>query len=162
MNIATGLREIKRVKGEIARWTARFAQSNVFSDNEPRAYVSDEAAERLTILRQEIVRLKSQVAIANATNSISIGGARITLAEAIFRLAEIKGSITMYSTMPALAAPTTVTTTERYTSDGIQDVEVTQYCTYTIRQKDELVLELENRFRELNAVLEAANHRIEI
>ena len=170
MNVSQALRRISQIKGSIGKWTARRAEAVQWNQTtgEP-AYSFGECQENLVGaagLRSELVTLRTKLAIANATNTITLpNGDVVTLTEATIALSEIKSEIAALSTLRTNAQKEwTVQTTGRYNraTGDYEQVDVPHWCSFTTRERDARVEELTQQFQETNAILEAANHRVEV
>lgn len=167
MNVSQALRRISQIKGSIGKWTARRNESVQWNaaTGQP-AYPFAECQENLSDLRSELVTLRTKLAIANATSTITLpNGDVVTLTEATIALSEIKSEIAALSGLRTNAQKEwTVQTTGRYSraTGDYEQVDVPHWCSFTTRERDARVEELTQQFQETNAILEAANHRVEV
>jgi hypothetical protein len=121
MNIAQGLKEKNRIVGRIAELEKKIIKNNKYQSNRPP--VDDVAIlfERLQLEKASLVRLKQQLAVANA-------GISAELAD----LAETKGMIKFLETIPTGVCGYPVQTHD-YATNRLVDSEYT--IEYTFDQK---------------------------
>ena len=163
MNVSQALRRISQVRGSLSKWTARRSEAVQWSVKSPPAYPFDECQESLSTLRGELVDLRTRLTIANANNTITLpDGTKISLSEATIALSEIKGEITALTGLRTKAQESWMVDDIVYHDGKHETVEVEHQCAFTTRQRDERVEELTNQFQTTNALLEAANHRVEV
>jgi hypothetical protein len=163
MNISQALRRIKQIKGEISSWSTRLATSVQWEGDNKPAYSLEECQAALDERRTELVSLRTRVALANATNFIEPAGiGRISLTESTIRLSEIKSEIAEQAQLRTHASAEWTTEREKYQGGNYITVEQQNHCDWTTRQRDEHVASLNEKFQSINALLEAANHTVEV
>ena len=122
MNIAQGLKEKNRITGRIAELEKKISRNNKFHSNRPPVDNVAELFERLTLEKASLVRLKHQLAVANA-------GISNELAD----LAETKGMIKFLETLPTGVSGYPVQTHD-YTTNRVIDSDYT--IEYSLDQKN--------------------------
>lgn len=159
MKLNEALREIARLKGQLAQWDQRLREAAAaYKSTAPPAYTYDEVVKQRSLCVANLINLKARVAHTNAKTKIQCVDKTITLIEAILLLAELKNEIALYNALPNHATHDLVMQETTYISGQLQYVEVSKFAALTTREKDELVSTLEDNFAELNAIVEAANH----
>ena len=121
MNIAQGLKEKNRIAGRIAELEKKIVKNNKFQSNRPPVDNVQELFERLQSEKASLVRIKQQLAVANA-------GIAAELAD----LAETKGMIKFLETIPTGVSGYHVQTHD-YATNRLVDSEYT--IEYTFDQK---------------------------
>jgi hypothetical protein len=121
MNIAQGLKEKNRIAGRIAELEKKIVKNNKFHSNRPPVDDVNELFKRLTLEKASLVRLKEQLAVANA-------GISNELAD----LAETKGMIKFLESLPTGVSGYPVQTHD-YATNRLIDSEYT--IEYTLDQK---------------------------
>lgn len=160
MNISEALRKIKKLKGELAIETKRMQETCSWLETKPE-YDFLESEKKVVELKSKLVDLESKVALANATTKVKIGGADVSLAWVIRSLQEIKSSIALYEGL--LIRNDKQVEKERvydenYEKFSIEKIEKQWSSAVSVRQRDEHVASLKQKFEDFNAVLEKANH----
>ncbi len=122
MNIAQGLKEKNRIAGRIAELEKKISRNNKFHSNRPPVDNVAELFERLTLEKSSLIRLKHQLAVANA-------GISNELAD----LAETKGMIKFLETLPTGVSGYPVQTHD-YTTNRVIDSDYT--IEYSLDQKN--------------------------
>jgi len=121
MNIAQGLKEKNRIAGRIAELERKIVKSNKYQSNRPPVDDVNELFGRLTLEKASLVRLKNQLAVANAG-----------IAETLADLAETKGMIKFLESLPTGVSGYPVQTHD-YNTNRLVDSEYT--IEYKIDQK---------------------------
>lgn len=159
------LRRIAALKFDLATWTTRLPNSAKYVKDSSRAYTYEEIIANIKRLKEELIAAKTAQAIINATTIIkyhdtSVGSdtISITIAEAVLRLAELKDSITLYSKLVTQSAPSEIVQTQTYINNTYVMIPTEYLCVCTTRERDNILLDLRERFAALNAAVEAANH----
>lgn len=160
-SIAAALRRLAVVKGRLGEALTRASSVFAVRSDEQPAFEFKALSEEADGLREELIRLKAAIASANATARIEHNGKTMLLAEAILRLAEIKGEI---GWLKGLAVRTGVETIRErvYDSKLRETVEEKHELMWTsaFSETDKLVKirSLEDEFQALNLAVETANH----
>jgi hypothetical protein len=166
MNISQALRRISVIKGQLATTATRFASSVTWIDDAKPTYSLAECDVAWARLVGEQTSLEAAVAIANATNKITYRGQEFTLAFAVKQLAVFKAKIALLRTLncQATAERTDVTRDTEYVNGNYVTVtrEKKVHCAFTERERDTSVQVAQTDFDELNALVEAANHTIQV
>lgn len=164
LTIAQALRRIKDIKGRVAKH-GHNAQASVThrADNSP-AYVFSAEWEKATALVDEMIDLQTRVSIANSRAMVDWEGKTRTLTWCTKKLAEIKGAIAWHEGLTVRAQEkTTEETYEWAQAQNARARVVVEYTCHLPEQKrDERVRALQDKFNELNDVVERMNHRTEV
>jgi hypothetical protein len=121
MNIAQGLKEKNRIAGRIAELEKKIVKNNKFQSNRPPVDNTQELFERLQLEKASLVRLKQQLAVANAG-----------IASELADLSETKGMIKFLETIPSGVSGYPVQVHD-YATNRLVDSEYT--IEYTFDQK---------------------------
>lgn len=122
MNISQALKEKNRIAGRIAELEKKIVKNNKFHSHRPPVDDVNELFKRLTLEKASLVRLKEQLAVANA-------GISNELAD----LAETKGMIKFLESLPTGVSGYPVQTHD-YATNRLIDSEYT--IEYTLDQKN--------------------------
>jgi len=122
MNIAQGLKEKNRIAGRIAELEKKIVKNNRYQSNRPPVDDVDELFGRLTLEKASLVRLKNQLAVANA----GISGELADLAETKGMIKFLEGLQTGVSGYPIQ--------THDYNTNRLVDSEFT--VEYALDQKE--------------------------
>lgn len=162
LTIAQSLRRIKKSKGKMAELTARAAGVVSYEAGKPPNFDFRKLRGDIACVREELVTLEAAVARANATTSIEVDGSRMTIAEAIRRLQELKAEMAW---LPLLALRCGV---EKSYDDidydpntGRQMRKLREVVYASALTEPERVAEIEtlrDRFERINDAVERANH----
>ena len=166
MTIAQALRRIKKLKGHFAETQARASLSVVWQEGTvEHAFPFNQCIEEMRKTREELIRLRSAVTVANATNSIEYGGQTLPLCLAIKKLEEIKSEISFLQSLKVRASEKEVeTTTEwKYADDLFEkriavEKKTSFQCFLPEAKRAAQVTALQDEFERLNDLLESANH----
>lgn len=161
--ISSGLRRCKQLAGEVALADGHAQVAVQYTENSEPAYTFSESMEKRSELVKELVTLRTQIAVANATTKLNDGS---TLTSAIQRLAQLKSDISFVKGLSSLTKERTENVsweTNYELTDNVgrpTRVKVTTItvCKLTERQRDDMVAKLQNEFSELNAEVEHLNH----
>ncbi|MCZ2224265.1 MAG: DIP1984 family protein [Chitinophagales bacterium] len=161
MNISEALRRIKKLKGVVAQESGRMKTSVSHLENEPPAFDFKESLLAYEKAKSELVSLEGRLAKTNGVTTIDFGGKKVSLAEAIRQLQELRGDITLFK---ELVLRNSVEKTKESSYD--EDKEKYVYTTVTQkwvsaiseREREEAVNNLETKFEALNNAVEKANH----
>lgn len=163
MNITGALRKIARIKGMISEIDAQVRASACCEDDKPPAFELAELLPRRSRLVDEIVNLKSRLALANC-KTFTYKGSTYTGTEARRRLDELTAFIALMSALPIRDRVRDVVK-ERVTEwDDIQEKNITRtvekvwVSAMSKRDLSKLVEESRAQFDELNFALETFNH----
>lgn len=158
LTIARALRSAKKLAGVIAERQSRLKAAASWREGQPTAFnFADTLAEHDAAV-DELVCLRSRMALANASTTLEHHGRELTLAEAIRRTEELKGRA-------ALFAALTLTAGERrevveYDERGRPVYEtVRQVAVWTEAERAARVEAIRAELEELVDAIEEANHR---
>lgn len=160
MTIASALRRIKRLKGDMDALAQRAASAVSHLKDAAPAFPFKETRSLLNATRAELIQLRAAVARANATTTVEWSGKPIALAEAIGQLQEIKAEISWLRGL-TIREGTTRSSEWDYDDMGrrsrrVEEVTYVTNLTEVARAKE--LQGLADRFEQLNARVEAANH----
>ena len=167
MNINQALRRISTIKGQLATWQQRLRTSIVWREDEQApAWKLDECKEQLVKLTTEQLKLEAAVARANALSEVEFAGEKLTLAGAVRRLAALKSEISLFSSLPSeKEAEHTITEKENVYINGDvarEEKKIKVFCALPERERAEHVEKAKELFDGLNAVVESANHTVQV
>jgi hypothetical protein len=161
MNIAQGLKRTKRLKGQMNELTKR-AVSVVShrADKEPPFDFAETLETRETV-RKELISLTARISLANATAIIVVDGKEIHLVEGVKMLQELKDEIDFLKTLPLRDE------TEREPESVYDDNtgryvqryrEIKWVSAMTEKERAEKIQSLQDRFEEVNGIVDSANY----
>ena len=159
------LRRIAAIKGDIARWTALYRTSNVWSENTPRpAYREGEVRAELDAATEALIKYKTALAVVNATTWIKLPGTgrETPLVEAIFRLAENKSRQTTLEALDTRSDKESTVDQRGYVGDKIETVKVKVHSALTTRERDDQLRALRAEFAAINALIERTNNTVTV
>jgi len=164
LTISQALRKIKDLKGKIARHSQNATSCVTHRTDDPPAYQFGAEWEKATVLVDEMLDLQTRVALANAGATFDYDGKTRTLTWATRKLVEIKGAIAWHQGLVVRAREKT--TEESYdwvhkVGGGPERVRVAveHTCHLPEAERAARVQALENKFVELNDLVETMNHR---
>lgn len=170
LTIAQALRRIKKLKGQIAEHEQRAKAGVSYDTSKVPAFRFQEAVDAMLSLQDEMVALESKVAVANATNTVSIPGdgktgsalaVQVNLALAIRTLQELKGRIAFLKGLNLKNETVKDRQTEWDDTEMKQITHVTEttfVSDLSEKDRDQQVKALQDRFEVLNNAVENANH----
>ncbi len=164
--IAQGLRRAKKLKGLLVEAQNRATGATSWVAGKKPVFDFAEQRAQRAALQDEIVRIETAVAVANATNTITVGGQTMTLARAIRTLQEVKADLAW---LPQLNLRAGLEESTEYVYD--EDVPLRRKTVKTSVTYEAVMDEparvgqiqaLRDRFEAINDALETANHRTRI
>jgi len=161
MTIAQALRRIKKLKGQIAEHDQRAKAGVSYDQTKVPAFRFKEAVDAMFTIQDEVVALDSRVAIANAGNYIQDGDQRVSLAQAIRTLQELKGRIAFLKGLHLRNETVKDRQTEWDDTEMKQLTRVTEttfVSDLSEKDRDQQVKVFQDRFEVLNNAVEDANH----
>jgi len=163
ITIAQALRRVKKLKGFIAEHRARaVAGVSYISDKVPAFRFADEVA-AMSELTKELIDLEARIATANATATIKDGEDEMTLSKAIRTLQELKGVISFYQLLnlrDGIEKNRESTWDDDLGKKITRVEEILWVCDLSEAERDRNVKSLQDRFEQLNNLVEDANHQI--
>jgi hypothetical protein len=163
MNITGALRKIARIKGMISEIDAQVRASACFEEDKPPPFELQELIPRRQRLVDELIELKSKLALANC-KTFSFKGSTYTGTEARRRLDELTAFIALMNALPIRDRVRDVVKERATEWDDIQEKNITRtvekvwVSAMSKRDLSKLVEESRARFDELNLALETFNH----
>lgn len=181
LSIAQGLREVKKLKGELGKQKGRVQNALVYVKGEEPPFAFTEAMEKLNAARRSLIKISTEIAVSNAVTAIAVGSDqtnKITIAQALREMAEIKDEISWHKGFFNLQKEKE-TKTEREVATGEVElisqgpnrqiqrpikkiVEITTISNITIAESAARIEELQERFEKINIAVEQANHSTQI
>lgn len=162
MTISMALRRIKSLKGRMGELSGRAAACVSYKIETPPVFDFDETLQALSGVREEMVQIEASVARANANTTVDWADRKVTLAEAIRRLQELKGQIDWHQKLGIREGaentfePDYDEQTGRSTHRKVTIVWVAKLSEKSRVQK---IDSLKEEFETLNTLVESANHR---
>jgi len=159
MTISQALRRIKKLKGQLGEHRAR-AQTAVthLIDQEP-AYLFVTSREQATGVLEELLKLQTATAIANAKTAIEWEGKSVPLALAVRTLRELAAEIDWVKKLPVKAQDKTVEHERDHDGEKWVNTAKQFICHLPEAKRAELASELQERFDKLNDIVETTNHK---
>jgi hypothetical protein len=165
MTVSQGLRAVADLKGRIKKHKEH-AQGAVTWDAENiPAFMFSTELEGAEKARDEMLRLQTAIAVANATTEIEWQGKKVLVAWAVRQLEEIKGQLKWLDELEPLALDqpevTTNVTQERYADGRYVSVNVIskRVCALPKAKRFAAHQAMQEEFNRLNDVVEASNHQ---
>ena len=163
LTVAQALRRIKKLKGLVSDHQTKATNGvSYVSDKVPAFRFADELLSATEAVN-EMVDLESRVAVANATAQLQEGDKSLTLAKAIRTLQEIKGQITFYRGLDLRSGleKTRESNWDDNSDKAISRIVETLYISdLTEQDRDSRIKVLQDRFEDLNNLVEDANHKV--
>lgn len=157
---AKALRLIKSLKGKLAELTQKALRNCSWEEGKEPEFQFLDVAEEREKLTGQLVRLKSALAESNATSTVDFEGEEVSVQQAIFTLAELKGEISFYQSLH-LRRDTEEENKRVMGPEGAEYVVVEHIFTsvYTESDREEIVAALKERIETLNDLIETHNHQ---
>lgn len=153
MNIAQGLRLVKKLKGKMAELQTRATSVVSWKEGAALDYNFNDVLAELAVVRSDLIATESAIAVANATTMCG----EVTLAGAIRTLQELKSEIAFFRSLNL--------------TYGMKDEVLEEHDeeTYRTRRKTVVVSyqsamtkpQRNNRLESLQADFDALNNRVE-
>lgn len=162
LTIGQGLRRIKKLKGLLSEAQTRASQSTSWVEGKEPVFKFEEQRKLRSEHRDEVVRLETAIARANAVTQIEVGERKLFLAGAIREIQELKGDLTWLATLNLRSG---VEETTEYVYDEVKERNLpkTKSVTYkaVMSEPDRVkeVQSLRDQLERLNDAVETANHR---
>jgi hypothetical protein len=163
MTLSQALRRIKKIKGDLAENLARSLPSVTWKVGDDPAFNFNTLVEDSNKLRLELCRLKAAVAVTNATTFEMDGDRKISLAEAVVILSEMKAELKHLEDLKIYVRNQKLVSDEERTWDDFANKHITKkvqwQCALPEAERVARVNEVKARFEALNDAVESANHR---
>lgn len=162
--IAQGLRRIKDLQGMIAKLDSKIVASARWSKDDEPSYKFDDLVTDRAAVENELTGLRTRIAIANATNEVTIGDKSMLLVSAVHQQTELKGRIALFSKVPVLPRNEVTVKTNDFAYDEAtgRNVRVLSESTtcvaMTERERSTKIDELQAELRLIDEALQDANH----
>lgn len=159
ISISQALRQAAKLKSQISEARSRAAMSLNFVSGEAPPFDFLEQTDNASLLQDKLIKLKANIATANATTTITYNDVTITLTEAVAMLQELKGEIAWLKTLPVKPAMTTNSATRCWSDELDKYVEKSvQYtCVLPEAHRAEAIDLLQDKFDTINALIEEKN-----
>lgn len=160
LTISQALRRIKKLKGELAEYTARATASVAYQANREPAFKFGECMEKAETSRQELLSLQARLAETNATTLVKFDGKEFSLSFATRQLEEFKGQIKFIEGLPVRDHAKSYEDTFDY-NDDMKRVKISNEwrCELPKSQQAEAIKKFKEKFDTLNDAVETTNHR---
>jgi len=157
ITIARALREVKKLKGRVSELTLRLQSTTSWKKEKAPDFTFAAVQEQRTVAVNELMKLKTAICVANATNALTFEGRSMTLAEAILQMGELKSDLSLVSSLNLKRGEES-----EHGYDDLTGRSVIQKITYesvmSEPERVEKVEALRKRIETLNDALEEANH----
>lgn len=163
MTIAQALRKVKQLKGLIAESEQRAKAGVSYNTEKMPAFSYADSVKDMISYQDEMIVLEAKIAVANATNFLTFGDKKISLALAIRTMQEVKGRISFYR---SLTLRNEVVKDRSQEWDDVEMkhinrvVETTYRSDLSEKERDAEVKLLQSKFDTINNMVENANHTI--
>lgn len=159
LTISQGLRQAKKLKGQLAELQNRAFTSVSYKASQKPAFDFADTLAKLESVRAELVSLETRIALANARATVQCDGADVPLVQAVRQLQELKGSIAWLKTLPSRAQTDTTEDEWDFTDDGKRTkLPVPWKCDLPEADRAAKAEALQAKFDALNDAVERANH----
>lgn len=153
MKLATALTKLKNLKSKVARAEAYINACVVQYEDKPSEYNYQEEVQTRTNLENEIMQLKTNIQLTNATTTATFNGANVSLAGLILLNARLRTELSFWNKMLKHTTETGSLYSER-TKDHITKVYAEGFDKKVVRQTIDT---LEKQKEMLESVLANAN-----
>jgi|SRR5208337_4548956 len=162
LTISQALRRIKKLKGQIGEHRQR-AQNSVthLADQQP-AYLFTTCREQAAVALEEMLKLQTAIAQANAKTIIDWDSKNIPLALAVRTLRELAAEIDWVKKLPVKAQDKTVETEREHDGEKWVNIAKQFTCHLPEAKRADMAAELQDRFDKLNDIVETTNHKTAI
>lgn len=160
ISIARAQRLISRIEGDVAKLAQRLETVVSYREDRRPEFRFEDTLEAWSAAKERLVRLKAARMSANVSTMIEYHGRELSLAEAVIRLAELKGEKALFKGLSIRTGSERVDDS-RYSEDGRYlpaHREVSWLSGMSELGRDRRLTEIQDAFDELNGIVEAANH----
>ncbi len=159
ISIAKALRTRKQLKGQISDLSKRATGCATWIEGASRDFDFTIVDLDRKAKIDELVRLETAIAVANATATVTWQGRAMPLTEVIRRQEELKGEIVYVTSLSTRRGPERQHTGE-YSADRQPVMVTVNWCSaYSEPERVLHLASLRAQCEELNELLEEANHR---
>lgn len=163
LTISQAMRVLKRLRGELAIAQQRMPASSSWQKGKEPEYKFGEITGERDRLSREVTSLHSRILRTNAATRLQDGDEEIYVSEAILRLAEIKGEISLLSGLNLRRGEVEREPVLNYHGDVVVNQPPLVFeSAMSERERDEKVKELKAHFEHLNDEVEKANHVVTV
>jgi len=159
MTISQALRRIKKLKGQLGEYRMRAHNAVTHLADQQPAYLFGASREQATTVLEELLKLQTATAIANAKTSIEWEGKSIPLAHAVRTLRELAAEIDWVKKLPVRAQEVTVEYERDHDGEKWVNTQKKFTCWLPEAKRADLANELQERFDKLNDIVETTNHK---
>ncbi|GEM_PF-1750851 len=163
--LTAALRRVSELKGEIKEHGERASGAVSYVQGAEPVFRFEEEFALRAQAQEELIRLEAAVTRSNALTMISCGDRKVSIAEAIRRLQELKGDIAFWSALRVREGREQRRESEYDEASGrnvFRTTEVLHISAVGERARVAKVAELRKQFQSLNNAVEASNHRAKV
>lgn len=159
MTISQALRHAKKLKGRISDARDRAQKAVTHPADEKPAFDFRATMERADSLSDELAELEGRLALANAREFVDFRGRSMSLCHAVRALQELRGRIAWVKTLAVQATSEYSVTDSEWSDEHERTVRrrVDWKCHLPEAERARLADDLQDRFDELNALVERRN-----
>jgi len=165
LTIAQALRRTKKTRGNISELKTRASEAVSHEAGKKPTFDFEPTCEALANAKEELIKLESSIACANASTTITYEGKSMTLAEAIRRLQELKDQMSWLTSLhirEGVERSSDLVWNDETGRQSRVTTEVTYITKLSERDRVEKIESLRDQFEALNDLVEQANHRTEV
>ena len=162
MTITQAIKRMSKLKGKLKDLRERAKENLVHLAEDTPAYKFDECLAEAEKTRDELLKLKTAVAVSNAKLTIEWDGTKQPLPWAIALLREWKGELEFLGALAVRAQPETTERSKEFDGDKYVPVVTKHKCHLPTKERDKLRSELQDRYDDLNDRVNGLNNRTNI
>jgi len=156
------LRRIKEIKGRISTLTMRVRQSVCWEGEDNPTFEFKAVLEQRQELVAELVSLKTRLMRTNCSATLEFEGSTLTIQEAVFLMAEMKGELELYSSLRISEGVRKEHAGHDPNTGRMIFDDIKLHSAMREIERLEKVEKLEERISQLNDAVESANHRTDL
>lgn len=160
MTISQAIRLVSKLKGQLAELQARGISCVTYLEKEEPAFKFSDTVAKMDEVSAQLVDLQSRVAAAGALTVVQWDGAPVRLGKAVRTAQELRSRIAWLKTLSVRAQAKVATQSTEYDMELEKHVrrEVFWMCDLPEAKRADLVQSLQDKFDELNGLIETVNH----
>jgi hypothetical protein len=162
MTVTQAIKRMSKLKGQLSDLRERAKENLVHLAEDTPAYTFAECLAEASKVRDELLKLKTAVAMSNAKLTIEWEGAKHPLPWAIALLREWKGELEFLKSLPVRAQAETTERNKEFDGDKYVPVVTKHKCHLPTKERDMLRSVLQDRYDDLNDRVNALNGRTNI
>jgi len=159
VTISQALRRIKKIKGQLAEHRSRANAAVTHLAEQTPAFSFEAETSVAAKAVNEMLRLQTAVAVANALTTVEIDGHKVPLAFVVRQLRELTGEIAWLKSLPVKAQDKTVESEQEHNGERYVTVAKTYACHLPEAKRAELIKSRQTLFDQLNDLVETTNHK---